>query len=69
MASISYCAFENTLNDLRLCTALMSEACDDDKTLEEFIESRPSFYDGKAVRDLIDQARQLVKLAEEMERF
>jgi hypothetical protein len=69
MAYMSYCAFENTLNDLRLCTALMSEACDDDKTLEEFIESRPSFYEGKAVRALIDQARQLIELSEEMERF
>lgn len=62
MANMSYCAFENTSNDLHMCVAMMQEAMENGQSLEEFIASRSSEYERRAVGRLISLCNQIVEL-------
>ena len=66
MASMSYCAFENTVTDLRRCLAMLYEARESGLTLTQFIESRSSPYEGQSVEHLIVVAQEFVQVAEMM---
>lgn len=68
MANMSYCAFENTVNDLRQCLRMMYDAEDADVNLERFIELRSSKEEGRAVGVLISLAEDIVELAQRMDR-
>lgn len=63
MANMSYCAFENTVSDLQQCIDLM----DDHSSLEEFIESRSSDYERRAVKKMIDTAQEFLDRVDEID--
>jgi hypothetical protein len=44
MTSLSYCRFENTVDDLRACVEDLTTALDEGLALEQFIESRSSLW-------------------------
>ena len=70
MTSLSYCAFENTAADMRQCLNMLSEfQMETDGTLEEFIETRSSDYERRAVRDLIASCKEFFETAESMAQF
>ena len=66
MANMSYCAFENTASDLRQCLSMLMEAHDEGMGLREFIESRSSKEEGRAVERLVSIAQELLEVAEMM---
>lgn len=67
MPSMSYCRFENTVLDLQACLNDLEEALDEGKTLQEFIDSRSSEYESRAVMRLIDLCQQVADTYEEFE--
>lgn len=67
MTSLSYCAFENTSSDLRQCLNMLIEAHEDGMGLREFIESRSSREEGRAVERLIAIAEELLEVVQMME--
>ncbi len=66
MASMSYCRFENTSTDLARCVDDLREA-HETGSLQEFINSRSSSHEKRAVRHLIQLAQELVELVESMD--
>lgn len=66
MPSMSYCAFANTADDMRQCLNMLMEAADSGMDLREFIESRSSREEGRAVERLISLAEQLLEVVDEM---
>lgn len=66
MVSMSYCAFENTATDMRQCLSMLEEAADSGMDLREFIESRSSREEGRAVERLIALAEELLEVVNEM---
>lgn len=66
MVSMSYCAFENTATDMRQCLSMLEEAADSGMDLREFIESRSSREEGRAVERLIALAEELLEIVNEM---
>lgn len=67
MASMSYCRFENTALDLQACLNDLGEALAEGKTLQEFIDSRSSKYESRAVIELIDLCQEVADLYGEFE--
>jgi hypothetical protein len=55
MASMSYCVFENTNNDLNLIRGMLEEAAEANMTLEQFIAARSSAYERQAVTSFIEK--------------
>ena len=66
MPSMSYCCFENTTADLRQCLNMLMEAADSGMGLREFIESRSSREEGRAVERLIAVAEELLEVVNDM---
>jgi len=66
MANMSYCRFENTLRDLQDCLGVLDEACEDDKSLEEFEKSLGSDYERRAFKRLLTVAEDLLMIADRM---
>jgi hypothetical protein len=66
MANMSYCRFENTLQDLEDCLGVLDEDCDDDKSLEEFENSLGSDYERRAFKRLLTVAEELLMIADRM---
>ena len=67
MANLSYCAFANTSDDMRQCLNMLMEAAESGMGLCEFIESRSSREEGRAVERLISLAEELLQTVDEME--
>jgi hypothetical protein len=68
MANMSYCAFENTVRDLRDCMDIMrNEEEDGTNSLKEFIETRGSDEEKRAVKRLIDLCREIAEIADNWE--
>ena len=67
MASLSYCAFENTVPDLRQCVDMLhEEAINSDKPgLQVFKKSRSSDYERRAVDDLYELCQQYIEAYEQ----
>lgn len=63
MASMSYCVFENTVVDLRNCLSFLEEALNSGQTFDEFIDSRSSEYEMKAVSQLIQLCEEITEMA------
>ena len=66
MSNMSYCAFENTYGDLRQCLVMLIRADDEGISLRDFIESRSSREEGRAVEKLIAIAEEIISVAEDM---
>lgn len=66
MPSMSYCCFENTADDMRQCLSMLAEAADSGISLREFIESRSSREEGRAVERLIAVAEELLEVVNDM---
>ena len=69
MASMSYCRFENTSVDLYRCVEDLKIAIDQDETLEQFIESRSSEHEQRAVREMYALCIDFVSTYEELGKF
>lgn len=67
MANMSYCAFENTANDLYQCLRMLYDAQEGDVSLQRFIELRSSKEERRAVERLISLAEDLVELTQRMD--
>lgn len=67
MANMSYCAFENTAEDIQQLLNIMQGAAEDDMNLSEFIASRGSEYERRAVQRVLDLCEQLLVTAGDME--
>jgi len=69
MASMSYCQFENTSVDLYCCVEALKIARDQDETLEQFIESRTSEHEQRAVQEMYALCIDFVSTYEELGKF
>ena len=67
MSNMSYCAYENTLNELRQCLAMLYEARDEGMSLTQFLESRSSKHEKLAVTQLVACAEELLEVYNMME--
>jgi hypothetical protein len=67
MASMSYCAFENTANELRQLRAMLQEAVDNNISMKEFITERSSQYERSAVNKVMQLAADILDLGELLE--
>ncbi len=62
MANMSYCRFENTLNDMKDCLYALEEA----GSKEEYVkEDTPSEYEMSAINEMKQIAEQLAEKLEE----
>ena len=59
MASMSYCAFENTSTDMQQCIEMMQTALEEGKSLTEFIK-RKSQYEQRAVGQLYELCEEFI---------
>ena len=66
MANMSYCAFENTVSDLRQCLTMIYEARDEGMSLVEFIKTRSSREESRAVERLFSVAEELLDAVDMM---
>jgi DNA-binding winged helix-turn-helix (wHTH) protein len=64
---MSYCAFENTTNDIRQCISIIENALEDGKNMQQFISSRSSDREGYAVQKLFHAVQEFVELYKELE--
>ena len=69
MASMSYCAFENTDIDMKQCVGMMADAVDEGTGLGEFLKERSSSDERRAVKRLVQHARELIELYEQLENY
>ena len=67
MANMSYCAFENTAGDLRQIVNMLLDAYDNDMTLDAFIESRSSEFEGRAVRQVLELCQAIIDAATDLD--
>lgn len=65
MANMSYCAFENTANDLADCLTMLYDARKEGASLAEFKRTRSSKHEARAVERLIAAARELLDVADD----
>jgi hypothetical protein len=65
MSNMSYCRFENTLNDLEDCLAVMEEAVDEGKTFVEFLEAL-SGTERTQFKLLLSTCRRVLEVRDEM---
>jgi hypothetical protein len=66
MANMSYCAFENTVSDLRQCLTMIHEAREEGMSLAEFIKTRSSRQESRAVERLLSVAEELLDAVDMM---
>ena len=59
MANMSYCRFENTAGDLEDCIEAIHDWEDECKDL--------SSYETRALKDLLEQAKEIIELENEIE--
>jgi len=59
MPSMSYCAFENTVIDMRQCVNMMHDATEEGLSLGQFLKERGQ-YEAPAVKRLVALARVLL---------
>ena len=69
MASMSYCAFENTAIDMKQCVGIMADAVDEGTGLGDFLKERSSSNERWAVKQLVQHARELIELYEQLENY
>jgi len=69
MASMSYCAFENTAIDMKQCVGMMADAVDEGTGLGDFLKERSSSNERWAVKRLVQHARELIELYEQLENY
>jgi len=69
MASMSYRRFEDTSVDLYRCVEALKIARDQDETLEQFIESRTSEHEQRAVQEMYALCIDFVSTYEELGKF
>ena len=69
MASMSYCAFENTAIDMKQCVGMMADAVDEGTGLGDFLKERSSSNERWAVKQLVQHARELIELYEQLENY
>jgi len=69
MASMSYCAFENTAIDMKQCVGMMADAVDEGTGLGEFLKELSSSDERWAVKQLVQHARELIELYEQLENY
>ena len=69
MASMSYCAFENTAIDMKQCVGIMADAVDEGTGLGEFLKELSSSDERRAVKRLVQHARALIELYEQLEDY
>jgi hypothetical protein len=69
MASMSYCAFENTAIDMKQCVGIMADAVDEGTGLGEFLKELSSSDERRAVKQLVQHARDLIELYEQLENY
>lgn len=67
MPSMSYCVFENGEVDLRQMLSQVLEAYDEGMTFEDFVKSRSSEYEGRAVRRVMELCQNLVDALSELD--
>lgn len=53
MSSMSYCRFENTVNDMHSCLADLQEAVENGLSLDQFLQELSSDYERQSVRSMI----------------
>ena len=66
MRNMSYCAFENTYSDLRECLNMLYAAHEQGQGLEEFVRSRSSRHEARAVEQLLATAEELIEVMQQM---
>ena len=69
MASMSYRRFEDTSVNLDRCVEALKIARDQDETLEQFIESRSSEHEQRAVQEMYELCIDFVSTYEELGKF
>jgi hypothetical protein len=67
MANMSYCAFENTSNDLQQLLNMMQEAQENGMNMDEFITSRSSKYESIAVMKVLSLCNKILQLSDDMD--
>lgn len=68
MASMSYCAFENTSNDLAQCVGILQAWMDENpgKSFADFVKSRSSRREQDSVNTLLGLCNEMVTLVDDM---
>ena len=66
MTNMSYCAFENTVSNLRQCLTMLHEAREEFTSLAEFIKTRSSQHESRAVEELFGVAEELLDVVDMM---
>jgi hypothetical protein len=54
MANMSYCQFENTVDDMQQCFDTLAEAVENGLSYDQFIERVGSDYEKRAVNKMVD---------------
>lgn len=66
MSNMSYCRFENTVDDMRDCLNALTDAVESGLSFDQFLESLSSDYERKGVRSM---ANVLIDMAEAFEQL
>lgn len=66
MANMSYCMFENTVNNLRQCYRKIDEAAENGLSFEQFLEQLSSSYEMRAVREMAMLMLDMAKAFEQL---
>lgn len=59
--------FENTSTDMNQCLGELREALENGQSFDQFVASRSSDYEQRAVRQLFEMSKEFVELVEELQ--
>jgi uncharacterized iron-regulated protein len=66
MSNMSYCRFENTVDDMRDCMNALADAAESGQSFDQFMERLSSDHERRAVRSM---AQVLLDMADAMEQL
>lgn len=64
---MSYCMFENTLNELVQIKAFLEDAVNKSKTLQDLRREASSSYESSSMRELRNELEEILELYEDLD--
>lgn len=67
MSSMSYCRFENTVDDMRACLFDLQEAAENGLTFDQFLQQLSSDYERDSVRRMVALLQDMTEAFDNLE--